>query len=168
MKLFLLWIDFKHTTFSVPISLEWTCRNRTTRPTQDSQFWVVHNHIFASCLPRNQEKQPPKMDHSSPRQCELSHIGLNNCIFEHSIHRLEDYSPDLAPNDFFLFPYVKNKIRGQHFSTPEEAVDVFRMHVLEIPQSGWQKSFDNWFKRMQKCINFNGKYYRLLIFVFVL
>ena len=28
------------------------------------------------------------------------------------------YSPDLAPNDFILFPYVKNEMRGQHFSTP--------------------------------------------------
>ena len=43
------------------------------------------------------------------------------------------YSADLAPNDFFLFPYVKNKMTGQRFSTPEEAVDAFRMHVLEIP-----------------------------------
>ena len=55
------------------------------------------------------------------------------------------YSPDLAPNYFFLFPYVKNKMRGQRFSTPKEAVDAFRMHVLEIPQSEWQKCFDNWF-----------------------
>ena len=45
------------------------------------------------------------------------------------------YSPDLAPNDFFLCPYVKNKMRRQRFSTPEEAVDAFRMHVLEILQS---------------------------------
>ena len=44
------------------------------------------------------------------------------------------YSPDLPPNDFFLFPYVKNKMRGQRFSTPEEKVDAFRMYVLEIPQ----------------------------------
>ena len=43
------------------------------------------------------------------------------------------YSSELAPNDFFLLPYVKNKMRGQRFSTPEEAVDAFRMHVLEIP-----------------------------------
>ena len=43
--------------------------------------------------------------------------------------------PDLAPNDLCLFPYVKNKMRGQRFSTPEEAVDAFRMHILEIPQS---------------------------------
>ena len=45
------------------------------------------------------------------------------------------FSFDLAPNDFFLFPYVKNKMGGQGFSTPEEAVDAFRMHVLQIPQS---------------------------------
>ena len=48
------------------------------------------------------------------------------------------YSPDL-----FLFPYVKYKMRGQRFSTSEEAVDAFRMHVLKISQSEWQKCFDN-------------------------
>ena len=30
------------------------------------------------------------------------------------------YSPDLAPNDFFLFPHIENKLLGQCFSTPEE------------------------------------------------
>ena len=69
------------------------------------------------------------------------------------------YSPDLAPNGVFLFAYVKNKMRGQRFTTPEEAVDEFRMHVLEIPQSELQKCFDNWFKLMQKCIDLNGKYF---------
>ena len=44
------------------------------------------------------------------------------------------YSPDLAPNDYFLFPYVKNNMKGQRFSAPEEAVNAFRMHILEIPQ----------------------------------
>ncbi|GBP14844.1 hypothetical protein EVAR_75432_1 [Eumeta japonica] len=33
------------------------------------------------------------------------------------------YSPDLAPNDFYSFPSVKNKLRGQRFSCREEAVD---------------------------------------------
>ena len=69
------------------------------------------------------------------------------------------YSPDLAPNEFFLFAYVKNKMRGQRFSTPEEAVDAFRMHVTDIPQSEWQKCFDNWLKRMQKCLDLNGEYF---------
>ena len=69
------------------------------------------------------------------------------------------YRPDLEPKYFFLFPHVKNKMRGQRFSTSEEAVDAFRMYVLEIPQSEWQKCFDNWFKRMQKCIDLNGEYF---------
>ena len=45
------------------------------------------------------------------------------------------YSPDLAPNDFVLFPYVKNKMRVQRFSIPAGAVDAFRLHFFEIPQS---------------------------------
>ena len=69
------------------------------------------------------------------------------------------YSPELTPNDVFLLPYVKNKMRAQRFSTPDEGVDVFRMHVMEIPQPEWQKCFDNWFKWMQKCIDFNGEYF---------
>ena len=44
----------------------------------------------------------------------------------------------ILANDFFLFPYVKNKMRGQRFTTPEEAVNAFRMYVFEIPQSEWQ------------------------------
>ena len=50
-------------------------------------------------------------------------------------------------------------MKSQRFTTPEEAVDAFRMHVLEIPQSKWQKSFDNWFKHIQKCIDLNGEYF---------
>ena len=51
-------------------------------------------------------------------------------------------------------------MRGQRFLTPEEAVDAFRMHVLEISQSEWQKRFDNWFKHMQKCLDLNGEYFQ--------
>ncbi|GBP66468.1 hypothetical protein EVAR_51454_1 [Eumeta japonica] len=40
------------------------------------------------------------------------------------------YNSDLAPNDFYLFPSVKNNLPGQHFSSREEAVDTFKMHFL--------------------------------------
>ena len=70
------------------------------------------------------------------------------------------HNPDLAPNDFFLFQNIKNKMRFQCFSTSEETVDAFRMHVLEIPQSEWQKCFDNWFKCRQKCMDLNGEYFK--------
>ncbi|GBP54882.1 Histone-lysine N-methyltransferase SETMAR [Eumeta japonica] len=41
------------------------------------------------------------------------------------------YNPDLVPDDFYLLLSVKNKLRDQHFSSREEAVDAFKMHVLE-------------------------------------
>ena len=69
------------------------------------------------------------------------------------------YSPDLAPNDFFLFPNVKNKLRGQRFSSAEEAVDAFKNHVLEVFEAEWKKCFDKWFERMQKCIDHKGEYF---------
>lgn len=69
------------------------------------------------------------------------------------------YSPDLSPNDFFLFPFVKNKMRGTRFSTPEEAVEAFKSHVSDIPSSEWKKCFVNWFQRMQKCIDCKGEYF---------
>jgi histone-lysine N-methyltransferase SETMAR len=70
------------------------------------------------------------------------------------------YSPDLAPKDFFLFTKIKDKLRDQRFSSPEEAVEAFKNHVLELSHSDWQKCFDNWFERMHKCINLKGGYFK--------
>jgi len=69
------------------------------------------------------------------------------------------YSPDLSPNDFFLFPTIKKKMRGQRFSTPEQAVEAFKFHVSEVPISQWNKCFENWFDRMQKCVELQGEYF---------
>ena len=32
------------------------------------------------------------------------------------------YSPDLAPCDFFLFPKIKNQLKGIHFLSLDEAI----------------------------------------------
>ncbi|CAD6992457.1 unnamed protein product [Ceratitis capitata] len=101
--------------------------------TQNSKFCMTHTHLFDKCFSRNKESQPP--------QCHCNFIG-------HSPYSL----------DFFFFPYTKNILRGPHVSTSEEAVDAFGRYVLvDTPQSEWQKCFDNWFKRMQKCIDLNGE-----------
>ena len=68
------------------------------------------------------------------------------------------YSPDLSPNDFFLFPNIKNKMRSERFESPEAAVETFRTLISEITALEWKK-FENWFGRMQKCIDLKGKYF---------
>jgi histone-lysine N-methyltransferase SETMAR len=69
------------------------------------------------------------------------------------------YSPDLAPNDFFLFPRIKDKLRGQRFTSPEEAMEAFKNHVLELSSSDWSKCYEWWFNRMHKCIDLKGEYF---------
>ena len=51
------------------------------------------------------------------------------------------YSPDLTSNDLFLFPHM----RGQRFSSPEDAVEAFKKRVLEISPS---VCLDKWLERM--------------------
>ncbi|GBP76404.1 UDP-glucuronosyltransferase 2B18 [Eumeta japonica] len=67
------------------------------------------------------------------------------------------YSADVTPNNFYLFPSVKNKLRGQCFSSREVAVDAFKMHALEISQSELKKCYKNWLQRMQNAYRFFEK-----------
>ncbi|CAH1965639.1 unnamed protein product [Acanthoscelides obtectus] len=69
------------------------------------------------------------------------------------------YSPDLSRNDFFAFPKIENRLRGQRFESPEEAVDSFKNAVLYVPANEWNKCFENWFERMQMGINLRGEYF---------
>ena len=55
--------------------------------------------------------------------------------------------------------FAGNKLRGHRFLSPEEAVDAFKNHVLEMSQLEWKKRYDTWFELMQKCIDHKGEYY---------
>ena len=72
------------------------------------------------------------------------------------------YSPDLAPSDFFLFPRIKDKLRGLRFESAEEAVDAFETEIKHLTPEDWKKCFGDWFSRMQKCIDCGGKYFEKL------
>lgn len=69
------------------------------------------------------------------------------------------YSPDLAPCDWFLFPYVKSKLRGTHFPSPEEARIEFERVISGIPSETWREVFVKWFHRMHRCVETGGGYF---------
>ncbi|GBP20588.1 Cyclic nucleotide-gated olfactory channel [Eumeta japonica] len=54
-----------------------------------------------------------------------------------------EYSPDMATCDFFLFAKIKNLLRGQRFSSPEEAAEEYEKHVSEVTREEWHKCFRN-------------------------
>lgn len=68
------------------------------------------------------------------------------------------YSPDIAPSDFFLFGYLKNKLQGEHFdsvdSLYESVIEIFN----EIPKTTLQATFQEWERRLDEIIQNNGEY----------
>ncbi|GBP97398.1 Mariner Mos1 transposase [Eumeta japonica] len=91
------------------------------------------------CLPEVLEKNMKNTLHC---RIILHHDNANRHTSPEAIRFLEGqkiqltghppYSSDLSPNDFYLFPSVKNKLRGQRYSSREKAVDVLSIHILEI------------------------------------
>ena len=71
------------------------------------------------------------------------------------------YSPDLAPSDFWLFDYVKQRL-DDHTSA-ESLVKQITKIVNDIAKEEWQKRFYKWIERMELCIKNKGDYFEHLI-----
>lgn len=69
------------------------------------------------------------------------------------------YSPDLAPSDFFLFPRLKRNMKGQRFTTVEEVKQNSLHELKAIPVDEFTNCFEQWKKRLQKCITVDGNYF---------
>ena len=83
--------------------------------------------------------------------------GIKQFVYQKSS---EKWGKPLFSTRWLIFvPAFQKKLRDQRFSTPVEAANAFKMHILEIPQSEWKRCFENWFKCMQKCINLHGAYF---------
>jgi len=58
----------------------------------------------------------------SPWQCSSSQCAVKQFLAQKSITEMEHppYSPDLAPNDFWLLPKIKSALKGQRFQDNED------------------------------------------------
>ena len=97
-----------------------------------------------------------QQDNARVHTCKVAMAGVERNGYELIPHPA--YSPDLAPSDFFLFPNLKNDIRGLRFRSDEEVVtaveecvngkdpDVFSSGLMALEQ------------RWSKCITLEGNY----------
>jgi [histone H3]-lysine36 N-dimethyltransferase SETMAR len=69
------------------------------------------------------------------------------------------YSPDLAPNDFFLFPKLKMALKGSRFDTREVIIAESKKVMKSIPKDDFYKCFESWEKRWKRCIDAGGDYF---------
>ena len=65
------------------------------------------------------------------------------------------YRPDLAPCDFWLFPYL----RGYRYETIEEMKEVVTKVIDTLTQEDFHGAFQKLLERYNKCIAAKGDYF---------
>jgi len=69
------------------------------------------------------------------------------------------YSSDLAPSDFFLFPKIKEILKGRHFDDTDGIRSITTAALKAIPQNQFQNYFEGLTRRWHRCIASQGEYF---------
>jgi hypothetical protein len=69
------------------------------------------------------------------------------------------YFPDMAPCDFWLFPKLKMPLKGTRFESREDIKQNATAWLITIPKDAFQKCFQQWWKRWEKCVHYQGDYF---------
>ena len=69
------------------------------------------------------------------------------------------YSLDLVPNGFFLFPKIKEILKGRHFDDIDDIRSNTATALKAIPQNHFQNCFEGWTRRWHRCIASQGEYF---------
>ena len=102
----------------------------------------------------------PGVSRSIKLRLHMDNAKTNEKLIELHIERLPQpaYSPDICPNDFFLYSYVKNKLKGHRFETRDDLIKAVIEIIEKIDKSIWISVFDKWIEKLKKVIESNGSY----------
>ena len=74
------------------------------------------------------------------------------------VSRQAPYSPDMAPCDFWLFPHLKMQLKGTRFESREGIIQNRMAKLYSIHKEAFQKCFEQWRNRWEKCVQSHGDY----------
>ena len=69
------------------------------------------------------------------------------------------YSPDFVPCDFWLFPKLKEKLRGCRYETIEEMKEAVTKVIYTPTQEDFHGAFQKLLKWYNECIEAGGDYF---------
>ena len=72
---------------------------------------------------------------------------LSGCVIDHP-----PYSPDLSPCDYFLFPKLKNAMKGAFYDDVPTIQAAVTQVLKNIPKVEFKKSVDKLVDRSKRCI----------------
>ena len=67
--------------------------------------------------------------------------------------------PDLAPSDFFLFPKMKEILKGRHFDDTDDIRSNITAALKAITHNQFQNCFEGWTRRWYRCIASQWEYF---------
>jgi hypothetical protein len=71
------------------------------------------------------------------------------------------YSPDIAPSDFFLFGYLKDKLQGCSYDSADELFSAITDLMETLEKSLLRCVFDKWILRLHLIVESGGEWWRV-------
>jgi len=69
------------------------------------------------------------------------------------------YSPDLAPNYFFLMAKIKEILKGRHFDDTDDIRSNTMATLKATPKNQFQNCFEGWTRHWHRRIASQGEYF---------
>ena len=121
---------------------------------------VLRNHV----RPAIRKKRPDLakqgvillQDNAAPHRHHKVKDALQKWGWETLAH--PPYSPDWSPCDFFLFPRVKEHLRGKRFPDVEAINSAYASRLRDLARSGLEDGIFGLIHRWEKCVQRNGDY----------
>ncbi|UYV77386.1 hypothetical protein LAZ67_15000814 [Cordylochernes scorpioides] len=112
------------------------------------------------CLYGDNEQNNDWILHVGNARPHTAHVVLQ-FLAKHSTIQIPHppYSPDLAPNDFFLYPKLKMNLKGRKFDNVDMIQAESKATLRNLSKSDFISCFDNWKKRWNRCIEAGGAYF---------
>jgi histone-lysine N-methyltransferase SETMAR len=134
-----------------------------------AQGQMVNQQCYLKVLTRLRESVRRKRPGLWPDKWILHHdnapvhdvLRVREFLAKNSITKMDHppYSHDLAPCDFWLFPKLKNALKGQTFADLSDIQRNVKMLLRGIPENDPQDCFWQWHHRLMKCIASQGEYF---------
>ena len=88
-------------------------------------------------------------------------VSINQFLAEKSIRVVPQppYSPDLSPCDFFLFPRLKNHLKGRYFVTLDNIQKSVTDELKGILAEAFQHYYEEWKQCLCRCVADEGNYF---------
>ncbi|UYV82503.1 hypothetical protein LAZ67_21002595 [Cordylochernes scorpioides] len=87
--------------------------------------------------------------HADNARPHTAHVVLQ-FLAKHSTIYTDPYSPNLAPNDLFLYPKLKIKLKGRKFDNVDMIQAESKATLRNFSKSDFISCFDNWKKRWNR------------------